>query len=210
MTTAGALEARAIACERASITVFENLSFRLARGEMLCVTGMNGSGKSTLLRAAAGLLKPVCGSILWCGEAVAALGARLRSELLYIGHAAGLKDNLSAAENLIALMALGGRRITHRDAQAAMGALGIPDLADRDVRRLSQGQRRRVGLARLALGGAPGLWILDEPFAALDRSASECLEALLERHLRAGGVVLLSTHQRLNLEGRELHLQGAP
>ena len=155
--------------------------------------GANGSGKTTLLRCVAGLTRADAGEVLWEGKAVSSDRGRFHAQLLYAGHLAGIKDDLSAEENLKGALALRGVSI---DAEAVRGALGEAGLDKRrhlPARRLSAGQRRRIGLARLMLDPAL-LWTLDEPLTALDDDGRRLFERLLARHLERGGLALLATH----------------
>jgi heme exporter protein A len=202
------LEADRLECVRGDRTLFRGLSFSVAPTQLLHLAGANGSGKTSLLRILCGLLSPAHGEIRWDGHPIAS--ASLREEyaarLLYIGHANALKDELTALENLEIGGTLAGRQCTPKAALDALDELGVGRCAHLPVRALSQGQRRRVSLARLALrsmdaGNENGarLWILDEPFAALDTAAVAHLEHLIFRHVTAGGMAVLTTHQPLGI-----------
>lgn len=195
------LEARDLACLRGERPVFAGLSFALEAGGALLLTGPNGSGKSSLLRLLAGLLAPAAGTLLWQGEDALADRAAHAARLRYVGHGDALKPALTARENLLFYARLWGGEV-----EAALEALGLLPLADLPARVLSAGQKRRLGLARLALGAAP-LWLLDEPTTGLDAASVERLGALLARHRAAGGLVVAATHLPLPLPGaRELRL----
>lgn len=189
------LEARDLACLRGERVVFAGLSFALAPGGALLLTGPNGAGKSSLLRLLAGLLVPAEGSLLWGGEDALADRARHARRLRYVGHGDALKPALTARENLAFYARLWGGEV-----EAALTALDLLPLADLPARVLSTGQRRRLGLARLALAPAP-LWLLDEPTTGLDAASVQRLGALLARHREAGGMVLAATHLPLPLPG---------
>ena len=189
------LEARDLACLRGERVVFAGLSFALAPGGALLLTGPNGAGKSSLLRLLAGLLVPAEGSLLWGGEDALADRARHARRLRYVGHGDALKPALTARENLAFYARLWGGEV-----EAALTALDLLPLADLPARVLSAGQRRRLGLARLALAPAP-LWLLDEPTTGLDAASVQRLGALLARHREAGGMVLAATHLPLPLPG---------
>lgn len=176
--------------------LFERLDLRLAAGEMLQVVGPNGSGKTSLLRLLCGLMQPTDGEILLHGKPLSQQRDALARSLLWIGHAAGIKGLLTAEENLAWLSAL------HRPAEAAqirraLEAIGLRGFEDVACHALSAGQQRRVALARLYLQPPP-LWILDEPFTALDTQGVAQLEEHLARHCEAGGLVVLTTHHRLS------------
>lgn len=190
-----ALETRGLACSRGVVTLFRDLSFSVMAGEWLAVRGANGSGKTTLLRCVAGLTRPDAGEVLWDGAP--ARGERFRESLIYAGHLPAIKDDLSAEENLLGLLALRGIGADSEAVRAALAQAGLEKRRHLPARRLSAGQRRRIGLARLALERAP-LWALDEPLTALDDEGRHAFEALLERHLARGGLALVATHQEIS------------
>ena len=205
--TSPLLEAVALACERDWRILFEHLELRLVPGEMLQVAGPNGSGKTSLLRLMAGLMQPTSGEILLNGRPLAAQRAELARNLLWIGHAAGIKGLLTAEENLTWLCAL--HQPAEREAiWQALAAVGLRGFEDVPCHTLSAGQQRRVALARLYLPG-PSLWVLDEPFTALDKAAVVQLEHHLAAHCEQGGLVVLTTHHELMVKPsgyRELDL----
>jgi heme exporter protein A len=190
------LEGRGLACSRGAATLFRDVSFAVSAGEWLAVRGANGSGKTTLLRCIAGLSGSDAGDVLWDGEPVRAGNAHYRTDLLYAGHLPGIKDDLSAEENLQASLALRGVTATASACRAALAEVGLDKRRFLPARRLSAGQRRRIGLARLILDPAP-LWALDEPLTALDDDGQRLFERLLERHLSGGGLAVLATHHDL-------------
>ena len=189
------LDARDLAATRGDTTLFSGLGFSLAPGALLRVTGANGTGKTSLLRALCGLLMPSAGEVRWKGEDIRALREEYWEHLLYIGHANALKDDLTAAENLVFGCGIAGRAVPRASVQAALGRFGLAGREALPVRALSQGQRRRAALARLAVGATQPLWVLDEPFAALDAAGTELVLALAGEHLSRGGMVVLTTHQ---------------
>lgn len=191
-----------IALERGERRIAEGISARVAGGGVLLLQGPNGSGKSTLLRVLAGLLPPADGAIRWNGVDVAREREAHRARLCYLGHQDALKAGLTALENLQFWARFGA---SGGDAEAALHAFGLVKLADRPARLLSAGQKRRLALSRLALNDAP-LWLLDEPVTALDSEARAAFLALLGRHLTAGHVAVIATHEPLAIEARTLTL----
>jgi len=191
-----------IALERGERRIAEGISARVAGGGALLLQGPNGSGKSTLLRVLAGLLQPAEGAISWNGADVAREREAHRARLSYLGHQDALKAGLTALENLRFWARFGA---SGGDVEAALRAFGLTKLADRPARLLSAGQKRRLALSRLALSDAP-LWLLDEPVTALDSEARAAFLALLGRHLTAGGLAVIATHEPLTIEARTLNL----
>jgi heme exporter protein A len=165
--------------------------------------GRNGRGKTTLLRLLAGLSTPAQGDILVLGQSLKGAPVSLRSAVGYLAHANALKDDLTAAEALSFVGALAGYTPSPAEVVDALKRLGIASRAGAPVRTLSQGQRRRVALARLALPRGPRVWLLDEPFDALDDRGVEVLNGLLADHAASGGAVLLTSHQALSLRHPE-------
>lgn len=194
------LEAVDLRCVRGERALFEGLSFALNGGELLRIAGPNGSGKTSLLRIACGLLEPDRGEVRWGGENVRRLREEFWARLLYLGHANALKDDLTAAENLEIACTLAGVVADGRRIAAALERLGLAGRENLPARVLSQGQRRRVALARLALGEEAALWVLDEPFTALDAAAVECVRGLIGGHVSRGGGVLYTTHHEAGID----------
>ena len=178
--------------------LFEKLNFNLSNGTVLYLQGANGSGKTTLLRTICGLSKPYAGSINWCGENINSLAEEYSKHVLYIGHLPGIKEDLTALENLQFSLTLSGADISKNNATEVLRMLGLTKCLNLPTRMLSQGQKRRVALARLWLQELP-LWILDEPFTALDASATSLLKQKIEVFAINGGIVVMTTHQELTM-----------
>jgi heme exporter protein A len=192
------LEAIELAARRGSSRLFSSLSFSVEPGCALFVTGANGTGKTTLLRILAGLGAPFAGKVRWRGVDVAPFAQSLREDVAYGGHLPALKDELTAEENLALLVALTGDAVEPAKLREALASVSLERQARLPARALSQGQRRRLGLARLALSRRP-LWLLDEPATALDTAGIALLKRLLTGHLEHGGSALVATHQALEL-----------
>ena len=191
------LSADALACVRGERRLFAGLSFSLTPGTLLAVRGANGSGKTSLLRMLCGLLPPAAGRIVWNGADIHAAREEYCAQLAYIGHLNGVKDELSALENPRFSARTAGLPDDLAGAQTALSQLGLAGFQRQPCKTLSQGQRRRVALARLCLSAARALWVLDEPFTALDVSALALTRELLESHLQGGGMAVLTTHQEV-------------
>ena len=197
-----------LACRRGSRLLFKDLDLDVGAGEILWVRGHNGSGKTSLLRLAAGLSTPESGQVSWGGVPVRQ-AAGYCQQLVYVGHSNALKEDLTVSEALEFLLRIHGRPCDTQVVQAALEAWGLHSRRQAMVRTLSQGQRRRVALARLAVDDRPTLWILDEPFDALDAEGVTRLYDLLSSHARSGGTMLLTSHQALDatlLQPMEINL----
>ena len=190
------LETTALAGERGGQRLFGDLDIKVAPGNLLRVRGANGSGKTTLLRTLAGLTRPAAGAVRWRGEPI---GDEYRKEMLFLGHAPAIKDELTVLENLEFAAQLSG--LKNSEFANALKQLGVVHLSSLPARFLSQGQRKRAALARLALSAGVPLWLLDEPFAALDEEAIACVSALCAAHLAAGGIMVLTSHQAVPISG---------
>ncbi len=195
------LQAVGLECVRGRRRLFRDLSFEAQAGELIWVAGPNGSGKTSLLRILCTLLPPEAGSVLWRGSSAHNLAESFRAELVYLGHAAAVKDDLSALENLRFGLAQHGARADEAALAEALAGFGLRGSEELPARALSQGQRRRVALARLVFAGEQALWILDEPLTALDVAAVALVRDRIAGHLDRGGVVVLTSHQDAELGG---------
>ncbi len=190
-----------LSCVRGNQTLFSGVSFDLKAGQWLQLEGANGSGKTSLLRIVSGFTPPAQGQVRWKGQALNQAAEAFHAELLYLGHALALKEELTALENLQADAAIAGRSFDRAQALSALQRLGLRGRTRLPVRVLSQGQKRRVALARLLLQSAP-LWVLDEPFVALDVQAQALVADAISAHVQAGGMALFTSHQAMDLRGR--------
>lgn len=195
------LAARSLACRRGRQLLFRGLDLRLNAGSITWLRGRNGSGKTSLMRILAGLSAPAEGEVTFGSEPLRRASAEVRSEIVYIGHSNALKDDLTLAEALTFLARLHAVADPVQRACTALERLGLGDRREAPVRTLSQGQRRRGALARLALDDAARTWILDEPFDALDRDSIATLSALIQTQAARGGAVLLTSHQPVDIDG---------
>lgn len=197
-----------LACRRAQRTLFRDVSFALGPGEVLQIEGRNGCGKTTLLRILCGLTRAAAGSVRWAGEDIRENYAAYATQLSYVGHHAGIKEELTPLENLGFAAAMSGVAADCSPEQA-LGRIGLPpECEDLPCRKLSAGQRRRVALARLLLTSSR-LWVLDEPFTALDVTGRTLIESLLREHAARGGMAVVTSHHAVDLEGctvQRLHL----
>jgi heme exporter protein A len=196
------LHAHQLACVRGDRPLFDAINFEINPGDALRVVGTNGSGKTSLLRILCGLSIPAAGEVRWQGRSIRTLREEFCRKLIYLGHANGVKDDLLAWENVVVASTLSGNPVNRDDACNALEQLGLAQAAYLPTRSLSQGQRKRVALARLRLGMAMPLWILDEPFTALDQNAVKELCGTLNTHLAQGGIVIYTTHQEIDLTAR--------
>jgi heme exporter protein A len=193
------LQAHQLSCIRGERQLFSDINFVVGDGDALWVAGSNGSGKTSLLRMLCGLSLPADGEVRWNGKSIRTTRDEFNSKLVYIGHASGVKDDLLAWESIVISSTLSGRPVSRDDACAALSTLGLAHIIELPIKVLSQGQRKRVALARLQLSGDAPLWILDEPFTALDRLAVSELCGTLNAHLAKGGMVVYTTHQEVAL-----------
>ena len=184
------MRAQELTVRRGTEVLFKPLNFELQSGQLTWLRGSNGSGKTSLLRVVAGLSRADSGSLTWNGVALAGSQDYL-SRLLYLGHANGLKDDLTAMESLQFLTTLRGVRHAPQRLQSALQRMGVAHRRKLATRMLSQGQRRRVVLARLALEEGPGFWVLDEPFDALDDAGVALVQELFQENVRAAAACYL-------------------
>ena len=197
------LQVKQLTCIRGDRRLFSDLSFALQAGQLLHLKGRNGTGKTTLQRSLGGLFEPDAGEIRWGGQSIGDLGESYYQDVLYLGHAAGIKLDFTPLENLRTLCGLRGLSVSEDKLWQALQKLGLRGFEDLPARMLSAGQKRRIALARLFVDPAK-LWILDEPFTALDVAAVDLLRALLVGHLDVGGMVVLTTHQAVDLPGERM------
>lgn len=201
------LQGRQLACSRGERHLFTDINFEIAGGDALRIAGPNGAGKTSMLRLLCGLSPPAAGEVFWNGQNIRRIREDYCAELLYLGHAVAVKDDLAAWENLQVNERLAGRFAARQAAWDALDAVGLDEIGHLPTRLLSQGQKKRVALARLWLADQPRLWILDEPFTALDLQAVELLCRKMDSHLARGGMVIYTTHQEIALKaGRKLTL----
>lgn len=192
------LEVLDLECVRGERSLFSGLGFRLEAGELLYLQGKNGAGKTSLLRMLIGLLPPETGEIRWNGEPIRALADEYRADLCYLGHLNAIKEELTPLENLLAAARLADDDLSEDDALDALEQVGLAGREDLACKYLSQGQKRRVALARLVVNRRP-LWVLDEPFVALDVTAVDWLAGIISAHLQRGGLAVMTTHQPVNV-----------
>ncbi len=198
------LETSNLECIRGDRHLFAGVGFRLEGGELLHLQGSNGSGKTSLLRMLCGLLPPAAGEILWRGQPIGKLGEDYRRELCFLGHHNAIKEELTPLENLMTSAVLADEPLEEDQALDALEMLGLAGREDLACRYLSQGQKRRVALARMVNERRP-LWLLDEPFVALDAAAVGQVAGLIGAHLQRGGLAVLTTHQPVEIAAGTVH-----
>ena len=192
------LEARDLECVRGRRQLFAGVSFVMQPGDCYELRGPNGSGKTSLLRMLCGLLPPTSGRILWRGAPINQCRQEFLAAVTYVGHRSSVKHELTMLENLLVATALSGWDVSRERARAALERMGLTGLDDAPGRRLSEGQQRRVALARLVACRTP-VWFLDEVQAALDETATKVLMEVIDEHLGEGGIAVIATHQPLEL-----------
>jgi heme exporter protein A len=195
------LTAQGLACLRGDRLLFKNVGFELSAGGLMYVLGENGSGKSSLLRLLCGLLTPEDGEVFWNGKSIKHDAESYQADLIYVGHLNGLKDDLTVLENLEFSARLAANAVDNAVVLNALTAIGVARCANLPVGVLSQGQKRRVALARLWLSTSQ-LWILDEPFAALDTASVVVLTTQLNQHMAKGGMAIITTHQDVDIQAQ--------
>jgi len=183
-----------LSCSRGNKPLFADVSFALQAGQALHLEGDNGVGKTSLLRIVCGLSPAEAGQVCWRDKTIQDNAAAFRSSLFYLGHGLSLKEELTALENLMSDAAVSGRTLSEPQALVALARMGLRGREHLPLRVMSQGQKRRTALARL-LASQALLWVLDEPFVALDAKAVDGLRGLLAEHLSQGGMVLFTSHQ---------------
>jgi heme exporter protein A len=203
--TVPVLQAKDLECIRGECLLFSKLNFAIYPGQALQIEGANGSGKTSLMRILAGLSPPHDGEILWRGENIVHQRPVFYSEVAYLGHHLGLKSELTVGENLRLGLAMKGIPHEIEKIHNALTRVGLTDRLDLPVRALSAGQRQRVAVARL-LASNVTLWILDEPFTALDVGGVALMQNLLEQHLAQGSLAILTSHQTVAIGGSLIQL----
>lgn len=209
MNTTPSLTFSKLGCTKGGRQLFKNVDCRLEAGRWLYVAGANGVGKTSLLRMVCGLASIEAGDILWNGTPIHAQRETYRQDLCYLGHLNALQESMTVDENLAFTTALGGFAPDKAEAQAVLTRFGLRGRGRQLVRHLSQGQKRRVALTRLALSPAR-LWVLDEPYVAMDEAGIGLLADLIATHLAEGGLAVLTSHQRVpigNVPAQMLELQ---
>lgn len=198
------LEAVNLGCVRGDRRLFKGLNFSLAAGELIELRGPNGSGKTSLLRIISGLASPAEGEVRWQGESISALEENYSRAVAYLAHQNGVKDELSALENLRISSGVAGNALSKSEAEQILEKVGLSRQQHLPARSLSAGQRRRVALGRLMTSKAP-LWILDEVLTSLDDAAIKLSRRFISDHLAKGGLAIIATHQDLDLAAERIH-----
>lgn len=197
------LSVQQLQCSRGARTLFQGLSFELKSGQLIWLEGRNGSGKTTLLRTLCGLFLQDEGEVRWQDQPIRKTADVYYQNLFYLGHQNALKSDLNPIENLQVLSRLSGQEVSEEHLEEALAKMGLAGYEDVPVRSMSQGQQRRVALSRLLVNRAP-LWILDEPFVALDVAAVALLQSIIVQHVQNGGMVILTTHQAVPLNEAQM------
>ncbi|MDP3652340.1 MAG: cytochrome c biogenesis heme-transporting ATPase CcmA [Rhodoferax sp.] len=198
MKTASELSFSKLGCSKGGRQLFQNIDCTLTSGHWLYVAGANGVGKTSLLRMVCGLAPIESGNIYWNGIPIHSQRESYRQDLCYLGHLNALQESMTVNENLSFSAALGGVAPSPIQTQEVLVRFGVGGRGQQLARHLSQGQKRRVALARLALSQAR-LWVLDEPFVAMDEAGVTMLADLIAGHLSQGGVAVLTSHQQVDI-----------
>ena len=198
-----ALEVKNLCCERQDQLLFENLNFTAKSGQLVRIHGKNGSGKSSLLKIITGLLSPLSGEVNWNLENIKLDPTKLAKDLTYIGHKPAIKSELSVVENVQALSGLRNQLINKQSLTETLQILVLNHYEDVEAGHLSQGQQRRIALARLWLEDTY-LWVLDEPYAALDKDAVKLINNKISQFLAKGNIVIMTSHQDVDDVGTEV------
>jgi len=201
--TGNQIQAINLGCVRGERVLFQGLGFTLGSGQIMQVRGANGSGKSSLLRILCGLLVAEQGEVRWNGQGILDEREQYLAQIAYLGHLHGVKDELTVSENMTVSAALAGWQCGDGEIKAALHRLGLSSYAASLVGTLSAGQKRRLALARFLPGAVP-LWIMDEPFTALDAAGRELLAGLISEHAHKGGLCVLASHEPLQVSGASL------
>jgi heme exporter protein A len=203
------LSAHQLSVSKRDRLLFSEITFTIAAGELMYIKGPNGAGKTSLLRVLTGLVSPDEGAVLFGEHNIAKTREQYHQDLLYFGHALGVNRSLNALENLRFWCAQHSVTASENEIFQVLGALGLVGLEDVPVSHLSAGQQRRVALARFWLKTTAKIWILDEPFTALDAQGIALLNNRIVEHLKQGGCVIMTSHQALNVDypTKELQLE---
>ena len=187
-----------LGCSKGGRQLFKGVHCTVQPGRWLHIVGANGIGKTSLLRMLCGLSPIEAGDILWNGQSIRKQRGPFQQDLCYLGHLNGLQESMTVRENLAFTTALRGHACTAKAVSATLERFGVAGRAGHLVRHLSQGQKRRVALARLSLAPAR-LWVLDEPFVAMDDTGIQMLSGLIAQHLADGGICVLTSHQSVTI-----------
>ena len=198
------LEVTNLSCVRGTRRLFRDLNFSAAAGELVELRGPNGSGKTSLLRIVCGLATPASGEVCWKGKNIRTLAEQYFRDVAYLAHQNGVKDELSAYENLRVSSGIAGRSLAKSEAIDSLTRVGLADRLHLPARVLSAGQRRRLALARL-LSLKCRLWVLDEVLTSLDDAAMQLAREFINQHLKEDGIAIIATHQDLNLSANRVN-----
>ena len=195
-------KAENLECTRRDNILFQDINFQLGDGDLLQFDGVNGSGKSSLMQICTGLMQPTEGAIYWNDESINDCRYEFQRNVCYVGHHNAVKAGLTALENMQVMHALSGSK-DQPDYETILEQVGLPGMEDVSLNRMSAGQQRRIGLTRIFMTRAK-LWLLDEPFNALDKHGKEIIETLIVQHCRNGGMAIFATHQAMEIDAYDL------